>query len=118
MINGNDYMANPSSSFILARKPELSPQQKEAIVEFVVNRMLGQMVASTRDELDEYADRFRLDGRTRDRMRAELDRGLSLYSGYVSFSEDETAYLLKGLWRAVGRVDPSAFVGIETSLEY
>ena len=52
------------------------------------------------------------------RSRAELDRGLSLYSGYVSFSEDETAYLLKGLWRAVGRADPSAFVGIETSLEY
>lgn len=118
MMIRNDYTTNSSSSFILARKTELSQQQKEAIVEFVVNRMLGQKVASSREELHEYAERYRIDSRTRDRMQAEIDRGLSLYAGYVSFAEDETAYLRKGLWRAVGRVDPSSFVGIDTSLEY
>lgn len=38
-----DFVTNSSSSsFILARKAELSEKQKEAIVEFVVERMLGE----------------------------------------------------------------------------
>ena len=40
-----DYVTNSSSSsFIIARKEKLTQRQKDAIVDFVVRRMLGEKV--------------------------------------------------------------------------
>ena len=49
-----DYVTNSSSSsFIIARKEKLTQRQKDAIVDFVVRRMLGEKVAATREELSQ-----------------------------------------------------------------
>ena len=54
-----DYVTNSSSSsFIIARREALSQRQKDAIVDFVVSRMLGEKVASSREELDGYAREY------------------------------------------------------------
>ena len=116
-----DYVTNSSSSsFILARKEELSQKQKDAIVDFVVKRMLGEKVASTQEELDRYAEEYWLEGEELEAMKAEINRGLSIYSGDVSFDtgEDDIAYLLNDLWEAIERADDASFVGIDTSLSY
>lgn len=115
-----DYVTNSSSSsFILARKDELSQRQKDVIVDFVVKRMLGEKIAASREELDSYAEEYGVSDRERERMQAEIDKGLSLFSGCVSFEEgDEIAYLLNGLWDAIEQADSSSFVGLDTSLDY
>ena len=54
-----DYVTNSSSSsFIIARKEKLTQRQKDAIVDFVVRRMLGEKVAATREELSLYAREY------------------------------------------------------------
>ena len=83
-----DYVTNSSSSsFIIARREALSQRQKDAIVDFVVSWMLGEKVASSREELDGYAREYGINDEKRTRMQAGIDQGLSIYSGYVSFEE-------------------------------
>ena len=116
-----DYVTNSSSSsFIIARKEELSQKQKDAIVDFVVMRMLGKKVASTREELARYAEEYEPGDYDLERMKAGIDKGLAIYSGYVSFDDggDTIAYLLNDLWDTIERADDASFVGIDTSLDY
>ena len=115
-----DYVTNSSSSsFIIARREALSQRQKDAIVDFVVSRMLGEKVASSREELDAHAREYGINDEKRTRMQAGIDQGLSIYSGYVSFEEgNEIEYLMKGLWKALEKADSESFAGIDTSLDY
>lgn len=116
-----DYVTNSSSSsFIIARKEELSQKQKDAIVDFVVRRMLGEKVASTQEELARYAEEYEPGEDDLERMKAEIDKGMAIYSGDVTFDsgEDDIAYLLNDLWEAIAKADDASFVGIDTSLSY
>lgn len=115
-----DYVTNSSSSFIIARKEELSQKQKDAIVDFVVRRMLGEKVASTQEELARYAEEYEPGEDDLERMKAEIDKGMVIYSGDVTFDsgEDDIAYLLNDLWEAIEEADDASFVGIATSLSY
>lgn len=116
-----DYVTNSSSSsFIIARKEKLTQRQKDAIVDVVVRRMLGEKVAATREELSLYAREYEPGNRELKRMEAEIDKGLAIYSGRVSFDsgKDDIAYVLNDLWEAIEMADDGAFVGIDTSLSY
>lgn len=116
-----DYVTNSSSSsFIIARKEKLTRRQKDAIIDFVVRRMLGEKVASTQEELAIYASEYEPGDRELKRMKAEIDNGLAIYSGDITFDtgEDDIAYLLNDLWEAIEMADDGAFVGIDTSLSY
>lgn len=114
-----DYVTN-SSSFIIARKEKLTQRQKDAIVDFVVRRMLGEKVASTQEELAVYAREYEPGDKELKRMKAEIDNGLAIYSGDVTFNsgEGDIAYMLNDLWEAIEMADDGAFVGIDTSLSY
>ena len=116
-----DYVTNSSSSsFIIARKEKLTQRQKDAIIDFVVRRMLGEKVAATREELSLYADEYAPGHRELTRMEPEIDKGWSIYSGHVSFDSgrDDIAYVLNDLWEAIEMADDGAFAGIDTSLSY
>lgn len=117
-----DYVTNSSSSsFILARKEELTQQQKDIIVDFVVRRMLGKRVASSEDELKQYFadDEMYMGEDVKEGMLESVRKGLSVYSGWVSFEgDDEIAYLLQGLWEALEKAEADTFVGIDTDLSY
>lgn len=117
-----DFVTNSSSSsFIIARKEELTQRQKEAIVNFAVKRMLGEKVASSEDELKEHfaEEEKYMDSSVKDKLLESVRKGLSIYSGWVSFEgEDDIANLLQGLWKAVEQADEGCFAGIDTDLLY
>lgn len=115
-----DYVTNSSSSsFIIARKEELTDKQKEAIVEYVVNNMLGEKVLDNKDEIEETLEEIYIDEDCIDDVYKAMTKGLSIYQGYVSFEEpDEIGYLMEGLWKALEAADSNNFIGIDTDLEY
>lgn len=83
-----DFVTNSSSSsFILARKEELTQKQKDAIVDFVVNGFLGKKVASSSEELEEYFRKCKtpVSSRYKDEMREAVRKGLSVYVGTIDF---------------------------------
>ena len=51
----NDFVTNSSSSsFIIAKKKELTKKQKEAILEYIENESFGNETAETKEELDKF----------------------------------------------------------------
>ncbi|MDE5781441.1 MAG: hypothetical protein K2I03_08185 [Lachnospiraceae bacterium] len=115
-----DFVTNSSSSsFIIARKEELTDKQKEAVIDYVVNNMLGEKVPGNKDDIDKMLEEMYIDEDYKEDICKAMENGLSIYQGYVSFEEpDEIGYLMEGLWKALEEADGNNFVGIDTDLEY
>lgn len=115
-----DFVTNSSSSsFIIARKEELTEKQKEAVIDYVVNNMLGKKVLGNKDDIDNILEEMYIDEDYKEDICKAMEKGLSIYQGYVSFEEpDEIGYMMEGLWKALEEADGSNFIGIDTDLEY
>ena len=125
----NDFVTNSSSSsFIIARKNGLTEKQKESIIEFVENEMLGEKIASTKEELDAYFEERYYTKVTDEDFKNEyyynkylkaleaIEKGLTIYGGSVSFECDASqADLLIPLW---DKLEDDNFIGIDTDLDY
>ena len=130
----SDYVTNSSSSsFILARKGGLTEKQKEKILEYVEHNMLGNKIASTKEELDKYfLETYDLDVNNENFMDDDyyygqkykdclgaIEKGYSVYMGYVSFEGDDSyADVLNDIWEELEEADEDNFQGIDTSLDY
>lgn len=117
-----NYGERVNTSFIIARKEELSEAQKDAIVDFALDRMLGLKIASNEEELEKYLEEFdpylEFGDEAKKKMHESLAQGLSLFSTIVFFDENfQFADLLNGLWEDMERADPDSLVRISTSLE-
>ena len=79
-----DFVTNSSSSsFILARREELTEKQKEAIVDFVEKRMLGVRMLtpeSTEEEISAVFEENYIEEEMQDRIRQALKAGKTVYS--------------------------------------
>lgn len=84
-----DFVTNSSSSsFILARREELTEKQKEAIVDFVEKRMLGVRMLtpeSTEEEISAVFEENYIEEEMQDRIRQALKAGKTVYSDWVEF---------------------------------
>ena len=123
-----DFVTNSSSSsFIVARKPEFTKEQEKLILDFVKDEMLGDLVATTKEELDKH---FEEDVNSDDFKNCYLytyykesldaiNRGLSVYRGRMCFEGgDNGADMLYILWSRLEKLDKNSFTGIDTSLDY
>lgn len=132
-IRKNFVTNSSSSSFILARKGKLTDVQKNKIIEYVENNMLGQEIASTKEELDKFfLESYDLDVNKDDFMEDDyyngqkykdclnaIEKGYSVYMGYVSFEgNDDYADVLNDIWEELEETDENNFKGIDTDLEY
>lgn len=119
-----DFVSNSSSSsFILARKGPLTEKQKEAIIKYVEEEMLGRPMPSINvgEDEEEYKDRIDV------WIPCELEklieaqkRGMTLYGGEVSFEGygSDCADVMKDIWNIIEEADDSNFEQIDTSLSY
>lgn len=104
-VRGDFVTNSSSSSFILARKGELSERQKEALIAFVEKHFLGQVVLSpdsTEEEVrrvfEEYWE-FGYCERLREEARDALENGMSVYRGVVIF--DELSYRMSEIYKSI-----------------
>lgn len=119
MGHRNRRVCRADCRFILARKEALSIRQKEAIVEFVVNRMLGQKVVCGMYELEEYleAESEFMDQAIEDKLLESVRKGQTVFSGCISVTDGEgMALLLEDLWKVLEETDNTAFSRIVTRL--
>ncbi len=127
-----DYVTNSSSSsFLIARKEDLTEKQKSQVIE-AVEKILGEKVAGTEDELRRYFEdcyemEFNESGEPSEDAwhygdyidaRNAIRKGLSVYQGDVSFEGDDQMLidLYDDLFDALS--DGENYIGIDTSLDY
>ena len=119
-----DFVTNSSSSsFILARKGELTDKQKAAIVKFVEEVFLGEKILSpksTEEEIQEAIEETYLMDENEKVVRDALANGADIYTGNVDFEESEyhLAAMYQKLWEILSETNNENFVEIETSLDY
>lgn len=120
-----DFVSNSSSSsFVLARKGELSEKQKEAVIRFVEEQMLGKPLPPIKEGegLDDYCDRVECWMNCSEKeVRKARDEGMTLYGGSVDFDECSYSYsrIFQALWDVIEKADDdSGFIQLDTDLSY
>ena len=119
-----DFVTNSSSSsFILARREELTEKQKEAIVDFVEKRMLGVRMLtpeSTEDEINAVFEENYIEEEMQDRIRQALKARKTVYSDWVEFEccENDYAEMMENLWERLSETGKEDFEIIDGDLSY
>ena len=118
-----DYVTNSSSSsFILARKEELSEAQKEAVLGYVARKMLGNAIltpSSSEEEIQKTFDDFYISEENQAAIRQALADGKTVYRGCVNFEccEETQAELFERLLEALEDADPDTFSILDGDLD-
>ena len=119
-----DFVTNSSSSsFILARKGELTEKQKQAITRYVEEKMLGKKLMApdnSKEEMQEVFEENYINKDEQERIRKALKEGKTIYGGYVSFDEGDYGLgnMYIQLWRMLEEADGENFEAIDGSLSY
>ena len=119
-----DFVTNSSSSsFILAQKGEFSEKQKEVILEYAIEKMLGKDILtpeSTEEEIQKVFAAYYMKEERQSPIRQALAEGKSVRLGDVEFEccEEVYATLFTDLWEALEKADPDTFTAIDGDLDY
>ena len=119
-----DFVTNSSSSsFILARREELTEKQKAAIIDFVEKRMLGEKLLtpqSTEEEICAVFEENYIGEEKQDRIRQALKAGKTVYSDWVEFEccENDYAEMMENLWDCLAETGKEDFEIIDGDLTY
>ena len=121
-----DFVTNSSSSsFILGRKGGLTEKQKEELLKYLEEYVLGKEVLtpdSTEEEVDRFIEDFIYDEseEKEETIRNTLKEGGSIYTGSVDFecAEDNYQEMIEEIWEILQENGDGNFVTIDGSLEY
>lgn len=121
-----DFVTNSSSSsFILGRKGGLTEKQKEELLKYLEEYVLGKEVLtpdSTEEEVDRFIEDFIYDEseEKEETIRDTLKEGGSIYAGSVDFecAEDNYQEMIEEIWEILQKNGDGNFVTIDGSLEY
>lgn len=120
-----DFVTNSSSSsFVIARKGELTQKQKDELIKFVEKRFLGEPILTPESTEEEIAKEFKdnwylCDYENKQKaIREALKKGMSIYTGKVVFEETEyrLADIYENVWEILNQTEADNFEGIDTDL--
>ena len=121
----SDYVTNSSSSsFILAQKGEFSEAQKEAILRYVTERMMGDTILTPESSEEEihkaFKENYIWDDDEQTAVRQALAEGKTIRHGDVDFEccEDTYAMLFERLWKVLENAAPDTFSVLDGDLDY
>ena len=121
----SDYVTNSSSSsFILAQKGEFSEAQKEAILRYVTERMMGDTILTPESSEEEihkaFKENYIWDDDEQAAVRQALSEGKTIRHGNVDFEccEDTYAELFERLWKVLESAAPDTFSVLDGDLNY
>lgn len=118
----SDYVTNSSSSsFILAQKGELNEAQKEAILRYVTERMMGDIILTPESSEEEIQKVFKacyIYDNDQDAVRQALADGKTVFQGDIDFECCDYAYaaVFRSLWQTIQEANPDIFTIIDGSL--
>lgn len=119
-----DFVTNSSSSsFIIARKEELSEHLKEVILDFVLEEMLGKKMLKpdcTEEQIQKVFEEEYIEEEEQEKIREALKEGKSIYGGCVNFEGYDFGYadLLESLWSKLEQDGSGEFEAIDGDLSY
>lgn len=119
-----DFVTNSSSSsFIIARKDGFNKKQKKAILKYVEEKMLGEVLlepGDTEEKIQETFEEEYIDERYQEQIRTSLKEGKTVYKGHVSFEECEYSYaeLFEELFETLEENGDGDFKTIDGDLSY
>ncbi len=119
-----DFVTNSSSSsFILAHNSELNEQQKEELLEYIINTCLGKKVLtpeSTEEEIQQFFEDEWIEEDTQEEIREALKNNKSIYNGWVSFEDCDYNYssIFENVWSILEKYGNGNFSPINDDLSY
>lgn len=115
-----DFVTNSSSSsFVIARKKELTNKQKDAIIHWAEEKMLGNTIITSMEKFEEInEEELFVDECYFEKINKTLSKGMIISTGYVNFEPDVLEYMYYGFWKTLKETDPDNFVAIDTRLDY
>ena len=104
-----DFVTNSSSSsFVIARKGELTQAQKDALIKFVERQFLGEPILTPENTEKDIANVFEDNCNLYDyedrqqKIREALKKGMSIYSGTVMYEDAEDCLADRYIWKSLG----------------
>ncbi|MGN0336864.1 MAG: hypothetical protein ACI4EE_05155 [Lachnospiraceae bacterium] len=121
-----DFVTNSSSSsFILARKSELNEKQKAAVIKFVEEKLLGNVLLSPERSEEVISKTFEDNWELHDKdiqkeVRKALSEGKTIYGGWISFEECDysLANIYEKIWKILEENSDGDFIAIDDDLSY
>lgn len=119
-----DFVTNSSSScFIFAQKGELNEDQKNAIIAYVQENMIGKKVftpESTEQDIKKLSDDNYLVKNHEDEIKEALKAGNDVYIGDMDLEIPEVEFerLLEGIWKILQEKGNGNFIPIKDDLVY
>ena len=120
-----DFVTNSSSSsFILAQKGEFSEVQKEVILKYVMDNMLGDAILTPESSeeaiLNAFKENYIRDDDEQAAIRQALVEGKTIRYGDICFEccEDRYGDLFVDLWQALEDAAPDTFSALDGDLNY
>ena len=126
-----DFVTNSSSSsFILARKGEFTEEQKNAVMDYIIDQMLGEKILAYDDvksseaeieaKVAKLAETDYWVGEMQDEIKEALKSGKDIYMGTVDHERADGYYcdLFEDIWRILEEKSNGNFEAIQDDLSY